>query len=63
MTTLQTILIIFWSTIYIIMSFFSIKDLINDDFITKNDSVNILTALWTSITVFGSIFLTYCAFK
>ena len=61
MTLFQIIIILFWGIVYSIMSYISIVDLIKDRFIVKNGSANVLTAIWTTITIFMLIFVSHYA--
>lgn len=62
MSTLQIIVVLFWSIVYAFMSYVSITDLIKGRFTEKNGFTNILTAIWTPITITMLIFASYYAF-
>ena len=62
MSTLQIIIIAFWSIVYAATSYVCITDLIKGRFIIKNDFCNVLTAIWTPITIAMLIFISYYAF-
>ena len=62
MTTLQIIIISFWGIVYAAISYVCITDLIKGRFIIKNDFTNILTAIWTPITIAMLIFISYYVF-
>ena len=61
MSTLQIIVVLFWSIVYVFISYVSITDLIKGRFMEKNGIVNILTAIWTPITIVMLIFASYYA--
>lgn len=63
MTTFQIIVISFWSIEYAAISYVCITDLIKGRFVTKNGFCNILTAIWTSITMAMLIFISCYAFN
>ena len=62
MSTLQIIVVLFWSIVYAFISYVSITDLIKGRFMEKNGSANTLTAIWTPITILMLIFASHYAF-
>ena len=62
MSTLQIIVVLFWSIVYAFISYVSITDLIKGRFMEKNGSANILTAIWTPTTILMLIFVSHYAF-